>query len=268
MKRTFVFIMLMIPTLAAVSVQAQSVPGDASEKAKILGVERYQYNREAKVIEIELIGSDGQALDASMRLEFDTPEGLLVQYSGEKGPLTITWSPMLPNPKIRIEDPTSGIAVHRRFDPDNRVWLRETSERDGAEKLLSSRSRGFEIAMTTLDDALSNFGLNMHFSNLPTEAPTPPEKVGGCSQECPSACTGSWYRGAALAATASSCCYQATNNVNNRCTQAGCFCFGCCQILSCDSVCALGDYFCSCGVSGKGCGPDPFCDGDWPPQCI
>ncbi|MEA2693856.1 MAG: hypothetical protein QOJ16_3243 [Acidobacteriota bacterium] len=64
-------------------------------------------------------------------------------------------------------------------------------------------------------------------------------------------CTGRRARGTNIAATRSGCCEGATDDANWQCWNA--YCTGCCSLLSCDAVCALGDYACSCGVTGTSC---------------
>lgn len=65
-------------------------------------------------------------------------------------------------------------------------------------------------------------------------------------------CTGSSNRGDSVSGTRSDCCEKAGDEVQGECWNSRCA--GCCETLSCDAVCALGDYFCSCGVTGYECG--------------
>lgn len=59
-------------------------------------------------------------------------------------------------------------------------------------------------------------------------------------------------RGSAVGSSRSLACDSATNDVQSKCINQ--WCWGCCQLLTCDCVCGVGDYFCSCGRSGDPCG--------------
>lgn len=66
-----------------------------------------------------------------------------------------------------------------------------------------------------------------------------------------SSCYGSYYRGFGTGSSKSLCCQDAINDVNVKCSNS--YCYGCCSLLSCDAVCGVGDYVCSCGISGRAC---------------
>lgn len=68
-------------------------------------------------------------------------------------------------------------------------------------------------------------------------------------------------RGSSYGASKSSACQGARDDANTKCSN--CSCLGCCGWLSptCDCACGVGDYMCSCGITGFAC--DPHCL----PQC-
>jgi hypothetical protein len=69
------------------------------------------------------------------------------------------------------------------------------------------------------------------------------------------ACNGPYCRGTDVAPSRSYCCYEARLAAGSCCWNS--LCIGCCQYLSnwgsCDAWCAVGDYFCFCGVTGISC---------------
>lgn len=64
-------------------------------------------------------------------------------------------------------------------------------------------------------------------------------------------CSGVWHRGFAMSTTRSDCCWGAHVSANHACNNR--YCWGCCFHLDCDAACAIGDYFCFCGQSGRAC---------------
>lgn len=93
------------------------------------------------------------------------------------------------------------------------------------------------------------------------------DNINGYSQNNASnslSCSGSLHRGSGLGTSASQCCYDATSDVHQSCTNN--YCIGCCRTFRCDVVCGIGDYFCSCGVSGQACSSDDNGGGGGP--CI
>ena len=71
------------------------------------------------------------------------------------------------------------------------------------------------------------------------------ENIGGCDY--------SWFsRGWGTGSSRSGCCYEATADVNLKCSNPACL--GCCELFPrCDAACAVGDYLCFCGRSGHPC---------------
>lgn len=69
-----------------------------------------------------------------------------------------------------------------------------------------------------------------------------------------------WVRGESVSSTASAACYGAKNDANYKCANTRCT--GCQEILECDTLCGMGDFFCSAGVWGRRCdGSEGSC---WP----
>lgn len=52
---------------------------------------------------------------------------------------------------------------------------------------------------------------------------------------------------------ASACCEAARREAGSKCWND--WCVGCCKLWPCDAACAVGDYFCVCGVTGQSCTP-------------
>ena len=86
--------------------------------------------------------------------------------------------------------------------------------------------------------------------------------VGSTTAALGPACGSTLRRGSATGNTRSYCCQLATQNMNNKCWNSQCT--GCCNVLDCDAMCALDDYFCSCGRAGYECAvPAPSCSTSW-----
>lgn len=66
-------------------------------------------------------------------------------------------------------------------------------------------------------------------------------------------CDGPHCRGWGSSAAESHCCANAHSQASGCCTNSACW--GCCRTFGCDSWCALGPYFCSCGFTGVACNP-------------
>ncbi|HUP66526.1 MAG TPA: hypothetical protein VM557_14740 [Thermoanaerobaculia bacterium] len=72
-------------------------------------------------------------------------------------------------------------------------------------------------------------------------------------------CFGPEVRGFATDLSESLACRDAKADANLQCWNS--YCTGCCHFYECDSICALGDYFCSGAITGVACS-------DYPPPPI
>ncbi len=64
-------------------------------------------------------------------------------------------------------------------------------------------------------------------------------------------CYGRYVRGSTINRSRSYCCQYARDDANIKCSNR--YCVGCCSFWSCDTYCGIGDYFCSCGITGRSC---------------
>ncbi len=87
-----------------------------------------------------------------------------------------------------------------------------------------------------------------------------------CDDACGFHCLGPNYNGDAWGGSSGECCALATNEANFLCSN--CYCLGCCSLGSCFVQCYVDPYYCNCNRAGRACSKDPFCDDEWPPDCV
>lgn len=78
---------------------------------------------------------------------------------------------------------------------------------------------------------------------------SPPIPCGGPGE--PPCCGGYMFSVTASGLSRIRACFDATNELNFRCSNRGCF--GCKIIFGCDCFCAGGDYLCACTAHGMSC---------------
>lgn len=147
-----------------------------------------------------------------------------------------------------IED-SSGRSTHFIFTEDGVV----SDEGIGSEDT--------EIVQQNRDDLTLAASVQADLAMLDAPIKSPPSKQ-DFSEKVNCQCRPSLNsRGSSYGASKSSACQGARDDANTKCSN--CSCLGCCGWLSatCDCACGVGDYVCSCGITGFAC--DPYCL----PQC-
>ncbi|HKI05894.1 MAG TPA: hypothetical protein VKK31_28190 [Thermoanaerobaculia bacterium] len=243
--------------LAAWSLRASPAEFPANPDSARRGIAKLRIEREGKVLAVDVMGPNKRI--AKLMIEFDTPEGSILNLKRDGSWLRIAWSQQ--TGRVSVTDPATRESASRTVALKPKKAM--TTEGDG--QLFEKYKGDLELAFTVYDQVLIDVGLYEFFRKQVPAAREPGDKI---ILRCPPACDGPLIEPVAIATGLTRCCTIATNDANVLCSNS--LCIGCCQILGCDAACAIGDGFaCVCAVLGRSCSePVLGCDNQWPPECI
>ena len=249
---------LLLASLLVLAMPMWAVPVDfpANPESARRGITMIRIEREGKTLDIDIMGVHKQI--ARLLVEFDTPEGSILSLRKDKAWLRISWDQQ--RGRVTVMEPSTRQSASRTVSLAPKKQM--TTEGDGS--LFDKHLSEIELAFTVYDQALVDIGLYEFFRK---QTPTAKDTEHKLILRCPPSCDGPLIQTIALASGLTRCCAIATNDANVLCSNG--LCLGCCQILGCDSACAIGDGFaCVCAVLGQACSaPVLECDDQWPPEC-
>ncbi|MEA2691693.1 MAG: hypothetical protein QOJ16_1080 [Acidobacteriota bacterium] len=249
-----VLAVLLIPA----HLRAEPVNFPADPTSARAGIGGYVVERSGKTVDVQIKDTAGSPM-ASLEIEFDTPEGTVMNLTKGHDHLRLVWNSR--NPTFSLTDLGTGSSASRTMEMS--ATHRITTH--GSSGLLKKYEPQITLAFMVLDQTLTNLGLYEYFFGGPLLKPKLLERFGA---HCPPGCDGPYIFSGFVAATSRSrCCEIATQGANNNCSNG--ICFGCCRIIGCDAACVgTTDYGCVCSVNGQACSDSPLtCDDTWPPSC-
>ena len=234
--------------------QSQTANFRANPESTRHGIKSLKLEKQGKVLDIDIMGEHRRM--ARLTVEFDTPEGTLLDLEHGKNKLRMTWSQQTGRFTLTEKKTTAFVARTVSIKSGKQMVT------EGDASLIEKYENEVDLTFTVLDQALEETGLYEFFRKVP-ETEKGLEKL---ISNCPPSCGGPYLQPSAVAGSRSRCCEIATNDANVACSNS--LCFGCCRILGCDAVCGIGDFACVCTVLGQACSEPIFeCDDTWPPEC-
>ncbi len=233
------------------------------------GISGYHVEREGKVLAVTLFSSEKVAFGKA-RIEFDTPDGIVVMLQTTLADIRLTWNPQ--QGQFTVTEEGEGQTVRGRPTLDQGLGF----ALGGDPGVLQRQRANAELAFVVMHQTLINLGLFQGRTTMPLaleEAPQLAAKVeekrpDALNLVCPPSCGGSILVSGVYANSGRALsCEQATQGVKVVCSNE--HCFGCCRLLECDYYCVFGTYGCVCSRRGQSCtaGDEFTCDDEWPPEC-
>lgn len=234
----------------------------AGDGARQYGIAAYTLEQKGQQLEARLLALDKKAV-GDITIQVTENQGrILTLVRGNKS-LVLRWTPATgelfvtdwngDEGSVRVQDGvanSSASTILRRSDRDFRLLTSFLTElRNEIEAIDREIGPGPEIELPIeLQREIASLATTADRRSKPALSNREIQAVFQPMVEC----TGSRNRGDSVSGTRSGCCENANDEVQGECWNSKCA--GCCETLSCDAVCALGDYFCSCGVTGYECG--------------
>ncbi len=161
--------------------------------------------------------------------------GILADWRGEDG-MHVQLESISGGEVYRLTDVFDGETGEMVFNHQAAEWTIS----DGAARVIALNQVAVELAAASLDagSPASTMGASPSGTRVSSDAEEP--------------CEGGDCRGSGFSASKSYCCKEASGNASVCCTNS--LCWGCCEWMTCDAMCAMGDYICSCGITGTSCG--------------
>ena len=237
MYRTVALCGSMLLMVAGDPSQAEVFYGDEVSRAH--GVATIELvDRQPNKMHLELFSADGLWV-GSLEVTKSGELGTTLDYHGPTAQLTIIWNPLIG--VITLRDAPGHTAVIA-FDLQQRLWQRAAED----QKFIAMYSRVAERALAVLGDIESR-GHSGGSGKALGEAVNSARDVSPASDCIP----GDWESACCWGTRRSMCCRCAMMEVGEECTNQ--YCWGCCEVLPCDSACGIGDFGCMCCVSGLFC---------------
>lgn len=246
----------------------------ADPKSQELGIGEYRVQRAGTSLDVAIADQTQPGrIMATLQVDLDTPEGILMNLQKGGHRLRLTWS----NEKARLglTDLDTGESAARTIE----IQKPHRITQEGTPDLFDRFDKEVSFAMMVLDRTLTHMGLGQYghrnvgkpagsgaaFSgttptpnkrspaaspNLVAQNQYPPPAAG---DGCGPLCDGPYEESSVNIATSRSrCCDIATQDVNEVCSNG--YCYGCCDIIGCDAACiGTTDYGCVCTANGQAC---------------
>ena len=207
-----------------------------------LGIRHYQViERKGKMVIVQFSGVS-RPPKGRIRIEQISGDGDIATWiSYDDRTVELKWSPTRGEMTI-----ISGKDyAHLVFDWKDHKW-----NADDELQIEIARSYANEVKM--IGAILSDT-----FMALPQSSATDISQKEGQSDSINGICGGDWTYANGWGYTRAAACYQATQNVNNKCSNQ--YCWGCYQVLPCSCGCAPDtDFFCFCVADGQYCEDCPW----------
>lgn len=229
----------------AAGAQPQTMERRAAE-ARSKGVDHYhvtEFGQGAAMV--DLVASSGDVLGQArvIRLKGDTL-AVTFQRPGESA-LKMRWDSAAGTFDVIVD----GVKASKRFDFKKFEWTTE-----GAAYLFDTKGKTIELATAVMTDVRGGGMLGKSSEGGPMETNWVNDWVID-DGTLGTSCAGPTVRGTGAGDGRSNACRLATVDANTQCSNVKCI--GCCRLLDCDAVCAVGDYVCYAGRSGDSCGTPP-----------
>lgn len=213
------------------------------------GIASYSVAELGRLRFVEPLGKDGKSL-GQLTLEPLSAGVRTLQYERGALRLVVRWNTNTGQLEVSEQGVGRGRSSLKR-DPKGQVSGEPVVE-DPARVLQRNRK-----ALELMGATLSDLGVSSRAHPPATDCPGAPAPL---MRDAPSNWSPRCYeydvRGSGVGDTRSGCCNEASLDANYQCSNG--YCWGCCYRDSCDAWCALGDYFCMCGVTGYACGPPVY----------
>ncbi len=246
MRKAVLAVLVILAALGDASLVVAAEYHEATKEMAALGVAGYWSESEGPHNHVEFSGPHGDLM-AVVEVDTSDPAALQVEIStpGDSAQvLSLVWDQV--HGTLKVQGPNSAKTLESRYDFQKGSW-----EGDPRIDAIARRySREIGLGALALDATLGTGRRAELTRSNPGCAATPLMPRTAISSLLID-CNGSHCRGFGTGGAASGCCAEAWQDASDCCTNG--ICWGCCQFLSCDKACGIGDYICFCGVTGIEC---------------
>jgi hypothetical protein len=260
MLKTVVCCLMGLLLAAAPTAQAAELAREGGQALKAKGVARYLLSEKHGQYVVALVDASGGSVgevrigheEGDTLIEYADNGGsqLAIRFAGDRGTVSIT-------------DHVSNLTGNGKFDLQAFRWVLDKQ----FVRLEQEKGPQIELAGAVFADVQESKKPRIPaLLSRPTDSggalDASPDRTRGQGGRCSTptlgdnaatwvSCGGMHCRGFSRNASASQCCEDAAADAAFCCTNMECW--GCCELGGCDFACAVGRYFCFCGVSGTSC---------------